>query len=301
MLVVLLPASASGYLYWSGGDEVARANLNGSGLESGFIPKLSTGVLGVAVSTQYVYFAGEQGLIGRASLSGGDVDSDLFRIPQPAPGLYEPVEVDAISLVVAGGHIYWSSSESSIGRASVDGGGIEPAFIKTEARVSALAVDASQIYWATERDIGRANLDGGGVEPDFIPLGAGTADGVAVADGHIYWTVFGGHSVGRANMDGRGVDPYFITGLDFVSDATVGGSYIYWQAREHEFGLGRVWIGRANLDGGDVRKTLINVTKTKDGMLAANALGPGGGGTVERAKPAHHAARRRSRILQARP
>jgi hypothetical protein len=154
MLVVLLPASASGYLYWSGGDEVARANLNGSGLESGFIPKLSTGVLGVAVSTQYVYFAGEQGLIGRASLSGGDVDSDLFRIPQPAPGLYEPVEVDAISLVVAGGHIYWSSSESSIGRASVDGGGIEPAFIKTEARVSALAVDASQIYWATERDMG---------------------------------------------------------------------------------------------------------------------------------------------------
>jgi hypothetical protein len=282
-LVLLLPASASGYLYWEGDNGIARADLDGNGMETNFIPKLKgINESGVAVSSRYIYFGGVQGLIGRANLNGGDVDPDLFRIPQPVPGLYEPVEVDAISLVVAGTHIYWTSWESSIGRASVDGGGIEPAFIKTEAQDNALAVDAGHIYWATEHAIGRANLDGGGVEPDFISLGAAAADGVAVADGHIYWTVFGGHSIGRSNIDGRGVDPNFIAGLDFVSDAAIGGSYIYWQAREHEFGLGRVWIGRANLNGGDVRKTLINVAQTKEGMLAADALGPGGEGMVKR-------------------
>ena len=62
--------------------------------------------------------------------------------------------------------------------------------------------------------IGRASIDGTGLERNFI-TGVGTPVAVAVDDAHIYWangeTATHGGSVGRANLDGTGVDQNFIS------------------------------------------------------------------------------------------
>src|SRR5215470_9012093 len=60
--------------------------------------------------------------------------------------------------------------------------------------------------------IGRANLDGTGVDQHFIASPGRPTGGLAVDGAHIYWTNFASSSIGRANLDGTGVDEHFITG-----------------------------------------------------------------------------------------
>ena len=59
--------------------------------------------------------------------------------------------------------------------------------------------------------IGRANLDGSGVNQNFI-TGASGPVGVVADASHIYWANFGAGTIGRANLDGSGVNQSFITG-----------------------------------------------------------------------------------------
>ena len=68
--------------------------------------------------------------------------------------------------------------------------------------------------------IGRANLDGTGVDQSFIS-GAGAARDVAVDAGHVYWTDFDAQTIGRANLDGSGIDRSFISGAGAVDDLVV--------------------------------------------------------------------------------
>jgi hypothetical protein len=79
--------------------------------------------------------------------------------------------------------------------------------------------------------IGRANLDGSGVNPDFINLLTGSSADTPLAvavdppkydiwktpplittGAHIYWTQPNSGRIGRANLDGSGIDGNFITG-----------------------------------------------------------------------------------------
>jgi hypothetical protein len=281
-LFLALPVSASAYLYWDVSEGVTRANLNGSEMTTGFIQKGSGGSIGLAISDGYIYFSGYGGVIGRARLNGSDIDPDLVTLPQPVPenpsDQTERTERNASSLAVAGAYIYWASDIGGIGRAKAGGGGVEPYFIKLEAPAEGggPAVDAGHIYWASEHAVGRANLDGSDVEPDFLPLVGTHLNGIAVGDGHIYWTARETHDIGRADLDGRHVNPRFITALGFAAGPAVGGGYIYWHAEETLTRGRRLWIARANLNGGDVRNTLINITRYGTGQLAADALGPGG-------------------------
>jgi hypothetical protein len=295
------PERAGAYLYWGHGNKgekggIARADLNGGGVDPGFISDtLGADSDGIAVSSRYVYFDGFLGAVQRASLDGGDLDPDLFTTPQPPPCGIELIEAPVGSLVLAGDHIYWSyqgaelpcspNSEYGIGRANVDGGEVEPFFIRTASPVKRLAVHGGRIYWASEHAIGRADLDGREVVPDLIGL-AGDANGLAVAGGHVYWSVTGGHAIARASIDGRAVAQSFITGLRFVSDVTAVDGHLYWEATEtltaeSLVSLDRIWIGRARLDGSDVQRTLIKAAKTlveEPGQLAGDSLGPGGAG-----------------------
>lgn len=71
---------------------------------------------------------------------------------------------------LAGAHaasadVYWSNGDQTIGRASLDGTGVNQSFITTANEPSLVAVDAGHIYWASGNStFVRANLDGTGVD-----------------------------------------------------------------------------------------------------------------------------------------
>src|SRR5436189_125869 len=88
--------------------------------------------------------------------------------------------------------VYWANQNGTIGRASLDGTGVNENFI-TGTNLGAIAVDAAHVYWTTggttaaDTSIGRANLDGTGANQRFI-TGTSFPFWVAVGAGHVYWT-----------------------------------------------------------------------------------------------------------------
>ena len=120
------------------------------------------------------------------------------------------VPAAATGVAVDGGHLYWANAaRGSIARANLDGSGVEEDFIAGLNHPRWLAVDGERIYWTGAGGaIGRARLDGGGVEPSFIDS-AGRPQGIAVNGGKLYWADDGNHSIARANADGSGVEPIF--------------------------------------------------------------------------------------------
>jgi virginiamycin B lyase len=147
----------------------------------------------------------------------------------------------------AGAFLYWANAgTNSIGRANVDGSGVNQSFISGLNTPIGVSVDSQHIFWANfnTNHIGRANRDGTGVNPNFIPV-AGQPLYVASDGTHVYWSNQDTGDVGRANVDGSGVDDSLIPAPTFIEDAegvAVDGSYVYWT---QTFGN----IGRANLDG----------------------------------------------------
>jgi hypothetical protein len=57
------------------------------------------------------------------------------------------------------------------------------------------------VYWSNNVALGRANLDGSGINQNLLGIGLGVY-GVAVDGQHIYWTNPGDYTIGRANLDG---------------------------------------------------------------------------------------------------
>ena len=145
-----------------------------------------------------------------------------------------------------------------IGRANLDGSGVNQSFI-TEGQISlGVVVDGTHIYWANDAStvsgpisIARANLDGTGVNLTFIP-GAIAPRGVAVDGSHIYWVNQTG-SIARANLDGSGANESFITFVDEPVGVAVDGTHIYWSSSFENT------IARANLDGTGVNQSFITM------------------------------------------
>ncbi len=96
-------------------------------------------------------------------------------------------------MAVVGPYIYWANSEAptsdvavgnSIGRANLDGTGVNQSFITGADYPCGLASDGIYLYWGnqgsnyTGTTIGRAKLDGTGVNESFI-TGADGACGFA--------------------------------------------------------------------------------------------------------------------------
>jgi hypothetical protein len=202
------------------------------------------------------------------------------------------VELHWTNAPTAAPYLYWANGKTTIGRARLDGTGVEHSFVSGTGRgPCGVALDREHIYWgealggkvgSPDRGgaIGRANRDGSGVNAEFIPTPAHHGCGVAIAGSHIYWTswackIVPGRgcwwapsspaAIVRANVDGTGVDDQFITGLAIPRSPAfqtagpcgiaVAGKYIYWM-NNAESGK-PVPIGRANLDGTGVNKRFI--------------------------------------------
>src|SRR5262249_59898639 len=198
----------------------------------------------------------------RADLDGSDVDQGFIS------GVLHPY-----GLAVDGSHLYWTWNAGGIcnfgqcsafvGRAGLDGTGVETSFIGSGySNVSGIAVDGAHLYYGrrdtqceddyeTEEDICFTTivvvpLDG--VAVPSIDLGEVFPNGVAVDGAHAYWGT--GATIGRANLDGSDLDQSFIATTSSWGVA-VDGAHVYWA------NSGARTIGRANLDGTNVDQSFI--------------------------------------------
>lgn len=190
----------------------------------------------------------------------------------------------------AQGYVYWTNPNgNSIGRANLDGTGVNSSFIAGATSPQDVEVDAEYIYWANGNgDIGRANLDGTGANPSFIvdPTADATG-GLAVGSGHIYWVssrwAEGSTNpyattgrIGRANLDGTAVDPNFITGTGSPAGGLAAdGSHLYWGAYDPNrpllvlnSGPLPTTIARANADGTGVEQNFVTAEPNPFGIAA---------------------------------
>lgn len=214
-----------GRIYWawsrSPRGAIARARLNGRGVQPRFITGITASPLSLALGDGFVYWtdnpcAGhvcDQPRIGRAGVNGERVDESFI-----VSSVYGFAFLD---LAADGEHLYWAidSGANSIGRANLDGTEVDESFIDVGATPLGVAVDGEHIYWASrEEGIGRADLDGTNVDRRFITPRRTKLSDVAIDDKHIYWTGTGtlrsgSHVglIGRARLGGEDVEERFVT------------------------------------------------------------------------------------------
>ena len=104
--------------------------------------------------------------------------------------------------------VYWTNEgETSIGRAKLNGTGVNNSFVGGLNAPLGVAVDSKFIYWAqgngASSSIGRANLDGTGANPNFITNApASQPERSRRHLDHLFWASNVPHTIGRANIDG---------------------------------------------------------------------------------------------------
>lgn len=213
-------AVRSGYVYWSNypSGTIGRAKLDGSGVNQRFI---KTGayysVAGIAVDGRYIYWAGSgidpnTGAIGRANLDGSHVDKHFIKAGN-AP----------VGLAVDEHHIYWTHNDFregksgvafayAIGRANLDGSGVDLHFIRVSNVLDGLAVSSRYIFWSNygEHVIGRANVDGTGAVQRCFALTAlpleNISEGIATDGRYVYWTNYPADTISRGSVGGSKVE-----------------------------------------------------------------------------------------------
>jgi hypothetical protein len=292
------------YVYWANSTlgsgaqpppmTIGRARLDGRSVEQSFVSGTGRGPCGVALDGTHIYWGealggkfgspDKGGAIGRANRDGSGVNATF--IPTPAH--------HGCGVAIAGSHIYWAgwqckivpgrgcwwapSSGGAIGKANVDGTGVDDKFIVgigiprspgfESASPCGIAVAGKYIYWMYGAEslkpatIGRANLDGTGVNKSFITGVPNGFCGIVVAGGHIYWT--NGGFVGRASLDGTGVNRHFIRTASGPCGVAVYQGHIYWGQSRGDL----MTIGRANLDGSTVDNQFITGIHASCGGLA---------------------------------
>jgi hypothetical protein len=172
-----------------------------------------------------------------------------------------------------GNFVYWTNeTETSIGRAKINGVGPNNSFITGLNDPLGVAVDSKFVYWA-ERGadrIGRANLDGSGANPNFITSasGVGNPAGVAVTPTHLFWAN-GSNTIGRANLDGSGPVANFITtGSGAHCGIGVDANFIYWTDTINPSDT----IGRGSLDGSGADPNFLTGISAECGVAADSSF-----------------------------
>lgn len=249
--MALASGVASAAIYWqNNGEEIGRANLDGSNPDPDFISVPFAGSVvvcgGVAVDGAHIYWAdNQQGTIARANLDGSQVDNSFIT------GANSPCGV-----AIDSAHVYWTNLYGeSIGRADLDGTEAQQHFIEVESKPCGLASTAANLYWGVGDvdPMGRAAIDGSEQTEEFIPH-SGAGCGLAAAGEYLYWTNFDGF-IGRAKINGTEVEPSFISGLRQPCGIAVHGDELYWS--EQPFAEGS--ISKASLDGSGVQRILSGI------------------------------------------
>jgi virginiamycin B lyase len=246
------PVAQGNFVYWTSAapnSSIARAKLNGSGVDQSFISGLNH-PHGIATDARFIYWTqGDttNGSIGRANLNGTLADQ-LF-IPHAA-GIGDPS-----AIAVTPSSIYWQHDGNEIGRANIDGTGVDPDFISTTNSACGLAADSNFLYFLNNGGtrIGRATLDGASIIPGFASIPEAFC-GLSVDYNYLYWGSDSGNTVGAVPVVGGAADP------DYIDAGTMGGGpsgvavnsqFVFWG--NYDTGA----IARANLNGSASKVGLI--------------------------------------------
>ena len=292
-VTLALASRAEAYVYWTNPGAIGRANVDGTGVDENFItgagvplpaPFNDSNPDGVAVNSTHLYWVSSG-----VRLSGGMLRQTLTigraNLDGTAPNYSLIANVSAVAsepgIAIDDEHVYWVSryadedsnpGTGAIGRANVDGTGVDENFITglDYPESGPMAVGGSHLYWANQRGaIGRANVDGTGVDQNFITNGAGS---LAVDDTHVWWASSARFSaaIERANLDGTGTEPVIGFGAEddyrewVCGGVAVDDTHLYW--------TNRYGIGRARLDGTRVNHDFITTDPCVG--LAVDGLGP---------------------------
>ncbi len=260
----LAAAPAGAYVYWSAPSTgtIARANLDGSGVDLAWVTDLLNPLqLALGPNGEYMYFGragtpdGPPGAFGRVGLDGTGAN-DYFAIQTDFDQYAQEGFVAANASHLYGSEEYYNPSTPpsmgwAIGEANLDGTGFEDGVHAVSTKLTAVAANNSDLYWANANNtIGRAAVAGGAADQSFM---TGVDDVTSLAVGvngeYIYWSSSNG-TIGRADLDGTGVDNDFITGADAPHAVAVTAENIYWTNSNGT-------IGRADLDGSSVDQAWI--------------------------------------------
>jgi hypothetical protein len=172
-----------------------------------------------------------------------------------------------------GNFVYWTNSSpgSSLGRAKINGSGVNDNFIAGLSNPNGVAVDSKFVYWAETgaNRIGRANLDGTSVNQNFITSGVTSPLGVAItSSAGIFWRNSTGmtFTIGHANADGSSPVPNFISPVDTFCGIAADQNFVYWLDND---GPG-FHIGRAPVSGGAPDSNFIDVPSAGCGVAVDN-------------------------------
>ncbi len=168
--------TAQTHLYWAlnapNGTSLGVANLDGTGVNKNFITA-PTSPCGVADRRRLHLLGEHRPIPPSARRSGGPTSTGpaSTRASSPAPRLpagWPPTGRTCTGPTPSQG------DGTSIGRANLDGTGVNQSFISGAQGPCGVALEGTHVYWANEgysakgTTIGRANLDGTGVNQSFI-------------------------------------------------------------------------------------------------------------------------------------
>ena len=251
-VLVAVPAAEGNFVYWtsdSPNSSIARAKLNGSALNTRFIPGLAS-PHGVATDSRFIYWTqgdATNGSIGRANLDGSGANAEF--IPHAA-GVGAPS-----GIAVTPTAIYWQHDGNAIGRANIDGSVPNPGLIATTNSNCGIVADSNFLYFLNSggTQIGRATLDGASVAPGFASIPEAFC-GLTVDINYLYWASDGGNTVGRVPVAGGTPE------ADFIPAGTMGGGpsgvavnsqFVFWGNYDNDA------VGRAAVNGSGRNPSLI--------------------------------------------
>ncbi len=308
-LPLVLARRAEAFIYWTTGESIGRANLDGTAIDESFIDLRHGDPTSLAVDARHIYWMSSYRMSSRQSSGTG---SRSVRVPPAAPGAVGRARLDGTRVdqdfitgfdehdggalvALDDEHIYWTENflgelginQTAIARANLDASAVNREFVSPGSFAYGIAVDDNYIYWADGNAVDRASIDGTRIEQEFIPVPvpanspSATLGAVEVDAGHVYWlNAAAGASPGsvqptiaRANLDGTAIDVSFIAAWSptFAPQPT-----------DVAVDAGHVYwtngeptntIGRADLDGSNLDQHFITPANGADtSSVAVDAL-----------------------------
>ena len=224
------------YLWWaSDNGTIGRANRDGSNPIPSFVTGAGGFIPGMASDGTYLYW-GDRGA------------NRIARIPLNAPAGTSSTSIvtgasGAYGVAISGPRIYWTQQGGEVGRANLDGTGVNNSFLTTGfAQLVGLAADGSNLWIGDQgsQQILRVGLDASGNttgSPSAIVAGTNRPYGMSTDGTYIYWSNQGNGTVGRALLNGSGANQGFVSGGSLTwtaaavpasTTASVSGSTIYF-------------------------------------------------------------------------